>query len=140
MIGIKVSNKESRSVADFPENATVMLSEPLAGVSVSDVRCWLIENDTEFGLATALARVHNKTGWLMHDLDELEDLELAKAETAFNEWVDLETELYNKAIAILKEENASGKTHHDISKKGLNNIVIPFMERNGFRDGAGWWI
>ena len=26
------------------------------------------------------------------------------------------------------------------SGKGMWYIVKPFMERNGFRDGAGWWV
>lgn len=28
----------------------------------------------------------------------------------------------------------------NLSDKGLHYVVLPFMERNGYRDGAGWWI
>ena len=131
---------EKGETIGFPENAVVMGSEPLTDISVSDVRHWLNENDTELGLATALAKVNNKTGWLMHDLDELEEAELSKAKAAINEWWTLETELYEKIISILKAENTSGKANHTFTEKGLYYVVKPFMERNGYRDGAGWWV
>lgn len=36
-------------------------------------------------------------------------------------------------------ENESG-SHHVLSGIGTHYIVLPFMERNGFLDGSGWWI
>ena len=58
----------------------------------------------------------------------------------FKEWWSFQQELYTKIIVILKEENAAGKTKHKISNKGLHYVILPFMERNGYRDGAGWWV
>lgn len=125
---------------NFPKDAVIFASEPLEGRKASDIRQWLNKNATESALATALAQVGNKTGWLCHDLDELEEPELSKAETTFNEWWNLENELYNKIIEILECENTQGKASLKISNKGLHYVVLPFMERNGYRDRAGWWV
>ena len=125
---------------NFPDNAVVLSSEPLKGYCPQDIRLWLYQNSSEADFATALAMVHNQSGWLSHDLDELEEPEHSKALAIFNEWWELQKELYDKIIVILKSENASGKANHRIADKGLHYVILPFMERYGYRDGAGWWV
>ena len=125
---------------DFDNNAVVLTSEPLKGFTPADMRKWLRENDTENGLASVFASVHNQTGWLGHDLDELNEPELSVAEAAYNEWWKFQEVLYKKIITILQRENDAGFANHTITEKGLHYVVKPFMERNGYRDGGGWWV
>ena len=125
---------------EFSKNAVVLVKEPLEGYSPAVIRSWMSAHADEAGIATALAHVSNKTEWLMHDLDELEEPALSLTYTVYDEWWALNKELYETDITILKEENASGKSKHRITKNGLHYVVMPFMERNGYRDGAGWWV
>ena len=52
----------------------------------------------------------------------------------------IQKELYSKVLSILEKENELGIANHDLSKAGLHFRIEPFMVRNGYRDGAGWWI
>lgn len=119
------------------EDIYVLTSEPLKGYTPEDVRTWLQDNTEESALAEALAQVHNKTGLMGHELDETDN---ACFEKAYEEWWALEKELYAKIIKILEQENLKKQASHKIADKGLYYVVLPFMERNGYRDGAGWWI
>ena len=88
-------------------------------------------------LAELLAEVGKKTGILGHELDEFDDPWLLYA---FEEWWDLEKEIYAKIVSSMERSNERGETDYDLSTPGLRYLVKPFMERNGFQDGAGWWI
>lgn len=107
------------------------------GFTPYDVREWLQRNTDESALATALSLVHNKTGSMGHELDEIDN---SSFEKAYEEWLALEKELYAKIIKILEKENLKKKVSCKISDKGLHYVVLPFMERNGYIDDAGWWI
>lgn len=61
-------------------------------------------------------------------------------EEAYNAWRDLENATYQRIWNILKLENDSGKANHILSGIGTYYIVKPFMLRNGYHDGSGWWI
>ena len=134
-----MKNKDKNSI-ELPEGAAILFSEPLEGVVPDDIRQWLSDHDNERGLAVAMARVNNKVGLLYHDLNDPDVPYNLELKTIFNEWWSLEKELDEKIIKILHEENASGKANHNIAEKGLHYVIMPFMERNGFRDGAGWWV
>jgi len=125
---------------DLDNNAVILASEPLKEITPTDMRELLSKNDDEDGLASIFAKVHNQTGWLGHDLDELEEPGLSVALGIYNEWWKFQKELYDKIIAILQKENDVGTANHTITDKGLHYVVMPFMERNGYRDGGGWWV
>lgn len=120
----------------------ILTDAPLSGVSPEEMLNWMKDNDDEQGLATALALVHGEVDWID---DELYDYEEGSQEydTAYNtyrKWREIEESIYSRIMEILKAENDAGESHHQIENKGLHYIVKPFMERNGYIDGAGWWV
>jgi hypothetical protein len=122
------------------ENPVTISSDPFKGYCPDNIRKWLNENDNEKGLAMAIARVDKHIGLLMHDLSFLEEPELSLASSAFYDWRKLQDELFAKVINILEAENAAEKANRKISDKGSRNVIMPFMERNGFHDATGWWV
>ena len=120
-----------------PKNTLILTSEPFFGFMPNDVRDWLKEHTSDLDLATALALVNDKAGVLGHELDEFNDPWLLYA---FDEWWEVEEEIYNRIIASMEQSNGRGETQYDLAQPGLYFQVKPFMERNGFQDGAGWWV
>lgn len=133
----KCNNDDYDSRENEEEDIYILEFEPLKGFTPYDVRQWLQKNTEESALAIALSLVHNKTGLMGHELDETDN---ACFEKVYEEWWTLEKELYAKIIKILEEENLKKQASHKISDKGLHHVVLPFMERNGYRDETGWWI
>ncbi len=121
----------------IPENTVVLCSEPLKGWSVDDMRKWISQHSEESDLAKAMSLVDMKTGWLMHLTDD-EGGEVYSEEA--HQWSVLAREVYSKIFSILEKENEIGIANHDLSKAGLHWKIEPFMNRNGYRDGAGWWV
>ncbi len=124
---------------NMEQNRTVyaLTEEPLKSSTPADIRLWLQGHAAEHDLACAFAGVHNQTGWLMHDLDELDNPELEKA---YEEWRKLEAELCASIIRILDEESPVDTEIRKQAGKGTHHIVTPFMIKNGYIDGGGWWI
>lgn len=116
----------------------VMASEPLVGYSADDFRKLCNGVLSEAELAVLYAGAANKAGWLMHDLDD-EDADV-NTERVFREWSAIEEELLGRIIAILEQEDPEKIRSQIASRIGYYNIVKPFMLRNGFVDGNGWWI
>ena len=103
----------------------------------SDLRVWLTGHNSDADLACALAEVNNRVGLLGHELDELEDRWLL---FAYEAWWEVELELYDLIFASMKASNQRVETEYNLAQEGLYYRVKPFMERNGFQDGSGWWI
>ena len=82
-----------------------------------------------------MMQVSTKVGMLMHESDEDH-----WANYAFEEWADLETEIAEKIKHISALENQTKGMNHRLDGVGLHDIIKPFMERSGYRDGSGWWI
>ena len=93
-------------------------------------------------IAAILAGVWNEVGWLMHELDDPDnDKESVSAyRSAVDSWYTLERYLVAEVIRRLEEENQTKGTTYLTTGIGTHYIIKPFMERNGFVDGAGWWI
>lgn len=122
--------------------AVVMASEPIPGYTTEDIRRWLKVNDGDARLADAMAAVNNKTAWLGHDLDD-EDCsaeELSRREEEHDAWWALQVELVQEIARRLENENRTLGTRHITKGIGFYNIIKPFMERNGYMDGRGWWV
>ena len=111
--------------------------EPFVGYMPNDIRNWMIEHTQESEIACAMMAVHNKAGTLMHLCDESCDPWI---DHAFEEWHEIETELVERIKDILSIENKTKDKTHALDGIGTYCMVKPFMERNGYRDGAGWWI
>ena len=130
-------NKVDSKDLQIPENAVILYGEPLKNRSVDDMRMWISQNTGESDIAKAISLVKMKNGWLCHLTDD-DGGEIYSEEA--HKWWDLEKELYSKILSILEKENEMGIANHDLSKAGLHFRIEPFMVRNGYRDGAGWWI
>ena len=103
----------------------------------ADLRAWITEHSSDQNLAMALAEVHNHVGILGHELDETDEHWLIYA---YEAWWEVEKELYDLIVASMRHSNQQGKTNYNLSQTGLHWLVKPFMEKNGFRDGTGWWV
>ena len=69
--------------------------------------------------------------------DELYDDDVTQEEIkSCEEQKMLYEQLQEKILSVLKKENP--KT--DFDGAGLQKLFTPFMLRNGFYDGSGWWI
>lgn len=101
----------------------------LAGYTAEDVSEWLSLHADESCLAIAMAAVGNKTGSIRHEISN--DWAM---EEVYSRWANLEKELYERIISILVKENGLPQV------KGKYFQIQPFMERNGYRAGSGWWI
>ena len=114
--------------------------EPLPNIVFLDVKSQIADDMSDADLAAAYADVSNKLSALMHELDDLDfDPVHDKVEQSYALWRDLEETLYAKIVSILAAENEAG-SQHTITGIGTHYVVRPFMEREGFRDGEGWWI
>ena len=116
------------------KDIAVLISPPLDGCVPNDVRTWLREqHETDAAIAEAMSKVGMKAGWLMHELDDPDNDEkaLQKYHEEFDMWYELEKELVKEIVRRLGIEKV---------EKGWHYIIEPFMNKNGYRDGAGWWI
>ena len=114
----------------------VMDREPMPELSPEDVRAWLALHQDENGLAKAFATVSNEFWWVEDNEYDYEKgtPEYEEAVRITDAWGALMDELKNEIFAILKME------HITIPKTGQIDVLKPFMERNGYYDGNGWWI
>lgn len=120
----------------------VMAAEPLKGYTPDHIREMMTMYKTDEAIAAFMAMVANKTGCIGHDIGDTEnDAETdARIKAEHDAWWKLEKELYAEIIRRMETENQTHGTSYVTSGIGLHYIIKPFMERNGYRDGAGWWI
>jgi len=65
---------------------------------------------------------------------EVDTPEYNRARAMTRAWFDLMTVLKEKIFVVLCSEGVQ------IPEKGQLVVLSPFMKRNGFRNGNGWWI
>lgn len=118
----------------------VLCGEPLQGYSPDDINCLITDSMTEYEIAIIQAEVHNKIGNMMHELDSVEGNEYDKLKKDFKAWENIDKKLFSMIVNILKKENETAGSNHVLSGIGTYYIVKPFMERNGYIDGSGWWV
>lgn len=114
----------------------VMGSEPIPGWEPADIREWYTEHHTESGLAQAFASASNKFWWVEDNEYDYEEgtPEHKEACRITDSWGDLMENLKDEIFVILRREGVS------IPEKGQITVLVPFMERNGYYDGNGWWL
>jgi len=120
-----------------PKNTLILTAAPFVGFMPKDLQEWIKNNHTDPDLATALAEVNNHVGLLGHELDEVDDPWLVYA---FDAWYEIELELYDLIFESMRKSNQRSETDYNLNQEGLYYRVKPFMEKNGFQDGAGWWV
>lgn len=114
----------------------VMVSEPAPNLTVEAATILLAEIEKEQELADVFAAVDNKARWLEDNHYDFEQgtEEYRKACEISDQWFAVANELKEKIFSILREEGVA------IPKRGQICVLKPFMERNGYFDGGGWWI
>lgn len=112
------------------------MSEPTPSKTAADVRSYFDERKTERDLADAYAISHNKFWWFEDDLYDYEKgtPEYKAVRATVDEWGELLDGYKEKIFAILRSEGVI------IPETGHIEVMRPFMERNGYVDGSGWWI
>ena len=114
----------------------IMAEDPTPEITPQDIKCQYSLPLAENELAEVFAITSNKFWWMediVYDYDE-ESPEYKQAKALVTEWQSL-MELYEVQIfGILESEGVV------IPERGQIDVLIPFMERNGYEDCAGWWM
>ena len=114
----------------------IIQQEPLTNHTPAEALQWFASITNEHTIAAAHTVVSNHIGFLMHELDADDPW----IEEAYDAWREVEEVIYQRILSILKAENDSVMADHTLSGIGTHYIVKPFMIRNGYRDGSGWWL
>jgi len=118
------------------KDTVVMISEPIPDITIDMALEMYNKAKTEQEIADIYAMVDNQALWLAHDVDDYEE-ETKEYENICKEvdnWFELMYKIETKIAEILKNEGIK------IPKKGRRKTIEQFMQRNGYRDGDGWWI
>ena len=121
---------------DNMNDIVIMASDPIPNKMPTDVRNYFAEMKTDKDLADAYAISHNKFWLVEDDVYDYEEgtPEYEAARVIVDEWGALMDEYEERIFVILRSEGI------EIPKTGRIKILEPFMKRNGYRDGNGWWI
>ena len=114
----------------------VMAKEPVPNMNAAEVKAYFENKHTEKDLADAYAIAHNKFWWVEdneYDYQEGTPEHIAACAIT-DEWGSLMDEYKLKIFEILKNEGI------DIPETAQIKVLAPFMVRNGYADGNGWWI
>ena len=114
----------------------IMASEPIPNKTPTDVRGYFAERKSERDLADAFAIASNKFWWVEDNVYDYEEgtPEYIAARAITDEWGALMDEYEERIFMILRNEGV------EIPETGRIKVLEPFMKRNGYRDGNGWWI
>ena len=114
----------------------IMASEPIPNKTPTDVRGYFAERKNERDLADAFAIASNKFWWVEDNIYDYEEgtPEYIAACAITDEWGALKDEYEERIFMILRNEGV------EIPETGRIKVLEPFMKRNGYRDGNGWWI
>lgn len=113
-----------------------MGQEPNPNLTIEKANQLFAEIKTEKDIAELFALVENKAWWIedeVYDFDEGTE-EYKKAVEKTDIWFALADKLKDLIFSILKSEGVQ------IPSKGQIVVLEPFMKRNGFINGNGWWI
>ena len=114
----------------------IMASEPIPNKTPTDVRGYFAERKSERDLADAFAIASNKFWWVEDNVYDYEEgtPEYIAACAITDEWGALMDEYEETIFVILRNEGV------EIPETGRIKVLEPFMKRNGYREGNGWWI
>ena len=105
-------------------------------ITPAKVKNDFLDKQTEKDLADAFAIASNKFFLLADSIYDYEEGSegYISARNIVEEWYRLMNEYEEKILEILRSEGVI------IPETGRIRVLKPFMARNGYRDGAGWWI
>ena len=121
---------------DIDKDAFIMCQEPSPDLTIEKANEIFDKIETEKDIADLFAIVDNKAWWIEDEEYDFEEgtEEHREAVERTGMWFALSDKLRNMIFDILKHEGV------EIPDKGQIVVLEPFMKRNGFRDGQGWWI
>lgn len=121
---------------DKLNDIVIMATEPVSNMTPTDVRNYFAERKTEKDLADAFAIVSNEFWWVEDNVYDYEEgtQEYRDALAITDEWGALMDEYEEKIFEILRSEGVG------IPDTERRKVLEPFMRRNGYKDGSGWWI
>ena len=126
-----------KNIDDFLEDGGVLMcGDPAPDLTIEKMRALSENASTEQEIADAFAVASNKACMsedAEYDHEEGTE-EYVRACKATEDWFEISDKLQDRIISILKAEGLS------IPDDGRIEALYPFMERNGYRDGRGWWI
>ena len=114
----------------------IINSTSFSDITPEKVRNHFLDKQTEKDLADAFAIASNKFFLVEDNESDFEEgsKEYIEACTITDEWCALMDEYKDKIFEILRSEGIT------IPKTTQIRVLNPFMARNGYRDGNGWWI
>ena len=132
-----ISVEDGIPIEEFFEDGTVIMAgDPAAGLTAEYAVKAAEEIETEGELAALFAMIHSKTVFVedeIYDYEEGTD-EWKRAVENAHFWLDLERKLRDRIFAILRAEGVEIPATRQIV------VLEPFMKRNGYFNGRGWWI
>ena len=108
----------------------------ISDLNIEKVREQISNISSEQELADLYVGVYYKTIWLSdveYDYEEGTE-EHIKACQITSEWEHEEEKLRNIIFYILRNEGI------EIPETGYMPVLSIFMERNGYKNGNGWWV
>ncbi len=114
----------------------IMASEPYHDISIEEAKKLFNQSVTEKELANVFAIASNKFLWVEDNIYDYKSgtAEYKRACEITDEWVMLKENIESKIFSILESKGVS------IPDFGTISVLEPFMKRNGYFNGSGWWI
>ncbi len=120
----------------IPPGTVILAGDPAPDLNIEKARGIISNISSEQELADIYADVFNKAFWIEdeeYDYDEGTE-EHIKACQVTDEWFYEEEKLREIIFTLLRNEGI------EIPESGQITVLSIFMERNGYRDGNGWWV
>lgn len=111
---------------------TIFGPEDDSGMDAAKLKEMVQRIRSERDLAKAYCIASNRYWGLVVDYADTEEWESVEETAA--EWKELYDILTENILEILRSEGI------EIPSVGLISVLIPFMDRNGYEDFAGWWF
>ena len=120
----------------IPKGTVIMCSEPFPEKTIDEMRAIAENAKNESDIADAFAIAENKAWWIEDDMYDFEvgSEEYKKVREVTDAWFSVADQIRNKIFAILKSEGITDPENGGIT------VLKPFMKRNGYYDGNGWWV
>lgn len=119
-----------------PEDMIIMAEDPAKNLTIeyAKERSHIVWEESD--IAELYANVDNRAWWIADEEDDYEEgtTEYQMARETTDKWFAVEKILREKIFDILRGEGVL------IPKTGQIEVLCPFMERNGYKNCAGWWI
>ena len=119
-----------------PEDMIIMAEDPAKNLTIeyAKERSHIVWEEAD--IAELYANVDNRAWWIADEEYEYEEgtTEYQMARETTDKWFAVEKIHREKIFDILRGEGVL------IPKTGQIEVLCPFMERNGYKNCAGWWI